>query len=204
MLARRIDIYAKTRKANGQIQILDMCTGSGCIALNLAASLRTTNVRILGLDHSQKAVNLALQNRKRTAEVISSEVELEFSKADLFCLDAEQYIEEAEVIAMNPPYILQEETASISLSVRRYEPRDALVPSRENNAGEIFYERILKVLKSPKRRAQLLAFEIGTESQAIRVRDMIIAKLGWQCEIIKDAAGQHRSVFAESLDYSSS
>lgn len=196
LFAERIDQFVDSRANDNELKVLDLCTGSACIALNIASLLHTRNIKILGLDVSLKAVNLANRNLRRNKHLLPAEIELEFGAVDIFFKEAEQHILEADVITMNPPYILQEDEQQISLSTRRYEPRSALVPSEAAGSGELFYARVIEILTNKHCRVHLLAFEIGSASQAERVKKMISNRLGWQSTIMQDSAGKSRCVLA--------
>lgn len=195
-LAEEINRYSKLGRTTKPMKVLDLCSGSGCIALNIASLLQSKDIDILGLDISNRAVDLANANLKRNIDLVSDGVQVAFQKMDVLAPEAERHILAADVIAMNPPYILQEEEHHISLSARRYEPRSALVPSESSGAGELFYRSVLTVLKNNPHSAKLLAFEIGSASQSERVRNMIIDHLGWTVEIKQDSAARDRSIFA--------
>lgn len=181
---------------NKVLKILDLCTGSGCVALNIANGLGERKARISGLDIAGPAIELSRKNLEKNKALLSDNVEVNFVKTDLFDDAIRKTIRNADVITMNPPYILQEEAQLISLSTRRYEPHTALIPG-PIGSGEIFYERVIDILDC-RPQDTMLAFEIGSKDQADRVAHMIHSKLGWHVDIWQDSAGKARCVFARS------
>jgi release factor glutamine methyltransferase len=127
------ELLLKLKKlTNKKITILDMCTGSGCIALSLAHAL--PQARVYALDISSKACALAQENSQ--ANVIEN---ILIQQSDLFTnLDHGITF---DLIVTNPPYISTYEWLSLDPSVKKWEDYKALVS--ENNGLEII-EKILK------------------------------------------------------------
>lgn len=128
--------------------ILDIGTGSGCIAVSLAKSI--PNVSITAVDISEKAIEAAKQN------ALSNKVKINFLVSDLFGsnkLRAGNY----ELIVSNPPYIPGAEIASLQPEVRR-EPRIALDGGSD---GLDFYRRITKSAPAYLKERGFLIIEIG-------------------------------------------
>ena len=97
-------------------RILDMCTGSGCIAVSVAKALRGKNVVVSAADLSDAAIMLAQENAKL------NDVTVHFVQSDLFTNVRGRY----NIIVCNPPYIKTGEIPFIQKEVREYEPRVAL------------------------------------------------------------------------------
>lgn len=165
-------------------RILDIGTGSGCIPLALAASLRQyDNVHAVGVDVADSAVELARENVVRCG----FEKLVTIGKADLFANDfasvANGLASDGEfdvgagsgsgggaydIIISNPPYITREAYKSLASSVKDWEDRGALVGEVQNDASEaddglIFYRRIVSLLPS------LLARPVSTSTAAVSV-----------------------------------
>lgn len=170
-----------------QIKIVDICTGSGCIALLLACLLPKESASIQGVDISPDAISLAQRNKADNRNWLANEVE--FSIGDLFSECISTTINLADVIVSNPPYVSAEDQQSISLSTRRFEPKIALIAE---NGGDAFYVRILDLLEK-QCQAKWLVLEVGSQLQANRVEGMMLQR-GWRTEIWRDGAGVQRCV----------
>lgn len=105
-----------------KIFILDLASGSGCIALALAKAF--PEARILGTDISERAIDLAKKNAKHNK--ISN---VEFLKSDLYTSIPQNY--KFDLIVSNPPYIAPSEWDSLSPMVRKWEDKKALVANQE-------------------------------------------------------------------------
>lgn len=114
---------------NEPLRILDLCTGTGCIALALAHALPQATV--VGVDIDPQAVALAEKNKKHSA--LSN---VTFYQSDLFsALKGMQF----DLIISNPPYITHEEYATLEPDVKQWESINALVA---HSGGLDFYQRI--------------------------------------------------------------
>lgn len=196
MLAARIN-HGRADRSDEALSILDLCSGSGCVALNLANLIAHGESIITGVDISQTAIELCRENRRRNGPLFSSWASIDFVQADLWSDRVDSLISKADVICMNPPYIPRQEEQQISLSARRYEPRLALVPGTSDDSGDIFYERVIQVLKDAQvEKSQILVFECGSHAQAIRIGTIMRRSLGCDPSIWKDSGGRTRCLFA--------
>lgn len=203
-------------------RILDIGTGSGCIPLALAASLKQYDtVRAVGVDVADSAVELARENVVRCGldKVVS------IGKADLFANNFAKIVnglgrsgeaDEAgggayDIVISNPPYITRDAYKSLTASVKDWEDRGALVGESLDDTtnlddGMIFYRRIIGLLPS------LLAtpittscssgfpsvvFEVG-EAQAEKVR-LLLEEAGFRGEIMLDQWGIERVVVGTAV-----
>ena len=213
---------SRTIKRQRKFRILDIGTGSGCIALGLTRSLLNarsgTTVETIGIDQSEEAVELARENTERC----SLENEVRIEKMDLFddefVDEVMKYQEEGEeeeggkgfdLIVSNPPYITREEFEGLDKSVKNWEDRKALVgespltTTREDKGmddGLIFYRRITSLLPSLLRDSltnseggPAVAFEVG-KGQAREVGGLL-RREGFKSEIVSDPWGVERAVF---------
>ena len=172
------------------LNIVDFCTGTGCIPLQLFASLSPgfDSLAIFGVDISPKAVNLARENVKHNTRAGSLPLpregqHLEFVEGDVFRdEDLKPLLDRRwDLLISNPPYIEEDVwdhgRGQLGYSVRKYEPRLALVPDESLRLAEgwrredVFYSRLLDVAMLVKTRALLL--EVGDESQACRVLSLL-------------------------------
>ncbi|MFC4632455.1 N5-glutamine methyltransferase family protein [Dokdonia ponticola] len=110
--------------------ILDIGTGSGCIAVSLAKHL--VNAKVAGYDISQGALETATQN------AIANEVEVTFTQVDI--LQTEKLASSFDVIVSNPPYVRELEKQEIQSNVLDHEPHTALFVS--NTDPLLFYRKI--------------------------------------------------------------
>jgi release factor glutamine methyltransferase len=130
----------------GAASILDIGTGSGCIAISLKKLLPNANVK--GLDVSAKAIATATENAK------TNQVEADFSVLDIL---ENEIVESYQVIVSNPPYIGYEEKNMMSPNVLNYEPSIALF----SEDPLLFYRVIAQKAKSSLVKGGKLFFEIN-------------------------------------------
>lgn len=165
-------------------QILDMCTGSGCILLSLLLEL--PQALGTGVDVSEEALCVAKENRKRLgleqrAELIQSDL---FS-ADYFRKNSGNDHMEYDMLISNPPYIRTEDIEGLMEEVRFHDPVLAL-DGKEN--GLYFYEKITEQAGTYLKPGGWLMYEIGCD-QGMDVSE-IMKKNGFeQIEIKKTLPG---------------
>ena len=131
------------------LKILDIGTGSGCIAIALAKNL--PNTKVFALDVSDVALKLAKQN------AIANEVELEFIQADI--LDADFNSIQFDIIVSNPPYVRELEKETMSANVLNHEPHLALFVKDDD--ALLFYRKITEVANNILKTEGQLYFEIN-------------------------------------------
>ena len=141
-----VDIVYKKIKGK-KLNILDLCTGSGCIAISLKNKSKDFN--ITGVDISEKALSLAKENAKL------NNTEVEFIKKDI--LKDHKYKKKYDVIISNPPYVKLSEYVSPNT---KYEPQNALYAGSNNL---IFYETIIDYAKDILNDNFIIAFEINNK-----------------------------------------
>lgn len=163
----------------GQVRVLDMCTGSGCILLSV---LRYAGrpVAGIGADISEKALAVASGN----AEALG--IEAEFICGDLF----ENICGVYSMILSNPPYIRTAEIETLQDEVRLHDPREALDGKED---GLYFYRRIVDEARQYLIPGGYLVFEIGYD-QAEDV-SRLMREAGYAgVQVKKDLAGLDRVV----------
>lgn len=142
------------------LKIIDVCTGSGCIALALKKHLPESEVT--AIDISEKALNIARENASKL------NLDITFKKADVLKLEKELEPGVYDIIVSNPPYIPLAEKDHVQKNVWMYEPHLALfVPDEQ---PFIFYEAIARYAK--KFNPVSLYFEINEESGSELARMM--------------------------------
>jgi release factor glutamine methyltransferase len=173
------------------VTIVDVGTGSGCLAVTLATLLK--EARIMADDRSPEALALARGNARK----LGVEDRVEWYEGDLLAPLQDKGIAGAvDVIVSNPPYISEGEWAGLQPEVRLFEPRMALVAGPD---GTEFHERLLREALTYLVPGGLLLMEVG-QGQAPVVR-RIAARLGGYAplRIVEDAAGIERVVIAQRL-----
>ncbi|OXB02071.1 protein-(glutamine-N5) methyltransferase, release factor-specific [Flavobacterium oncorhynchi] len=132
-----------------KIKILDIGTGSGCIAISLAKNL--PNAEVYAIDVSKKALETAKRN------AISNKVEIIFMLKNV--LELEILKSNYDIIVSNPPYVRNLEKEEIKKNVLDYEPHLALFV--EDNDALIFYRKIADLAKKNLLENGQLYFEIN-------------------------------------------
>jgi release factor glutamine methyltransferase len=169
-----------------KLHFLDLCTGSGCIALALKSIFQ--NSTVIGVDESQPALELATENKNRT------KLAVEFYKLNVLRSSDYSFSPASfECWVSNPPYIPEKDRVMMAQNVLNFEPEMALFVTDENPL--IFYREIaengLIYLKSGGK----LFFEIH-ENLAQETCELL-QKLGYQSvEIKKDLQGKDRMIGA--------
>ena len=166
------------KSAENGDKILDMCTGSGCIAVSVAKALQNKEVTVTGADVSDAAIMLAKENAKLNG------VSVNFIQSDLFAGVRGRF----NIIVCNPPYIKSGEIPFIQKEVREHEPRVALDGGED---GLDFYRRIVKDVRSYLVKDGMLIMECG-EGQANDILQ-IFPKREYAI-VLKDLAGVDRFV----------
>lgn len=165
-------------------QILDIGTGSGCIACTLAADIPQAHVT--AYDISNKALTIAQQNAQRI------DVKVKFEQADILTKAYDYSSSDAEsfdVIVSNPPYICRKEALTMEQNVLEHEPDMALfVP---DNDALLFYRAIADFAKKALNRQGYLYFELNPH-YARDTQTMLAAKGFTHSEIRLDQFGKQR------------
>jgi release factor glutamine methyltransferase len=162
--------------------VLDIGTGSGCIAVSLAKFL--PECKVYGLDISSKALQLAKKN------AISCGVSVSFFNLDILNDNlAKSITQKMNVIVSNPPYIPQKDKKIMEPNVLEHEPHIALFVSDENPF--IFYQKIIQEAKNILNKKGLLYFEIH-EEYAEEIKEIALVNGFISVEIRKDLQGKNR------------
>lgn len=163
-------------KKKEPLKVLDICTGSGCIAIALS---KNTRFQCYGIDIEKKALEVAKRNNT------SNQTNVIFKKVDVL---KDDFSTDFDIIVSNPPYVAIGEKVDAST---HFEPSIALYAEKE---GLIFYETILKKIKKmPK----LIAFEIG-ETQGKKIFDLAKSQFPMaNISIETDLCGKERFLFIE-------
>ncbi len=165
------------------LHILDMCTGSGCIAITLALELKDS--KVVAADLSNEALSVAGKNCSRLEAGNVSLVQ-----SDLFEKLADYKNHQFDIIVSNPPYIETDVINTLDAEVRTFEPVMALDGMSD---GLYFYRRITGQAPHFLKNGGCLIYEIGY-NQGEAVRDIMEAAGFENIEVIKDYAGLDRVV----------
>jgi release factor glutamine methyltransferase len=175
-------IVEESRKSKVEsLKILDIGTGSGCIAISLAKNI--PNAEVFAIDLSEKALNMAEKN----AEI--NQVKVDFVLKNI--LETEELGFQLDIIVSNPPYVRNLEKSEIKPNVLEYEPHLALFV--EDTDALIFYRKIAQLAKGNLSEKGKLFFEInqylGKETLEL------LEYLGYKnIEIKKDIYGNDRMI----------
>lgn len=162
--------------------VLDLCTGSGCILISTAVLGKTGTA--VGCDISHEALEVAKKNSAKNAADVS------FYEGDLFEALPAGLKGSFDIITANPPYIRTEDIAGLMPEVRDHEPVGALDGGED---GLIFYRRIADEACGWLKKDGRIYMEIGYD-QAEDVLGIFTAKGYKDIEVVKDLAGLDRVV----------
>ena len=185
-LCQWIEEEVSSLEADERKQILDICTGSGCIAITLG--LNIPNSEVTGWDISEDALRIAQGN----VEMLKAgNVRIEYQDALMLPKAAEA----ADIIVSNPPYICEKEKADMEKNVLEHEPSIALfVPDEEPLK---FYRAIAEYASSALKSEGALYFEINPIYEK-ETREML-EELGFKdIETKEDAFGKKRMMKAKN------
>ena len=175
-------ILASNKETNKKIKVLDIGTGSGCIAISLAKNL--PNAQVFALDVSEKAIEVAQKNAK------FNDVFITFLHQNI--LETDDLNQQFDIIVSNPPYVRNLEKSEINKNVLDYEPHLALFV--EDNDALLFYKKIAKLAKKNLNQNGQLFFEINQYLAKETVE--LIKDLGFKnIKLHQDIYGNDRMIF---------
>jgi release factor glutamine methyltransferase len=178
-----VDWILKDNKGLENLKILDIGTGSGCIAISLAKNL--PDCKIFGLDISTEAIKIAKSN----AEL--NNVNIEFINKDILTLN--NFEDKFDVIVSNPPYVRELEKKEIKKNVLDNEPNLALFV--KDSKPLIFYNSISDFAKKNLKKDGLLYFEIN-QYLGPQTKELLIDKGFKTIELKKDLNKNDRMIKA--------
>ena len=164
------------KEGNKPLEVLDLCTGSGCIAITL--KLEAPAYTVTASDISEKALETAEKN----AEKLGAEVA--FVKSDLFSAIPGTF----DLVVSNPPYITEEEIGKLEPEVRDFEPFAALSGGPD---GLDFYKRIAEEAGTHLKKGGRIYLEIGYD-QGTSVKELFENKGFTDGHLIRDLSGKDR------------
>jgi release factor glutamine methyltransferase len=186
-----VEYVTQRIRADQPATIVDVCTGSGCIAVAIAR-LRP-HARVIATDLSGPALNVARQNAIR----LGVSERITWLEGDLLGPLAEQELEgQVDVIVSNPPYIPELDWATLQPEVKLFEPRSALVAGPQ---GTELHERLLREASRYFSPGGAVIMEIGT-GQARAMRRVVEQTPGYRFHrLVLDEAGLERVVIVERV-----
>lgn len=175
----------KKRLIKGQ-KVLDIGTGSGCIAIALASAC--PEARITGIDIAPEALSIAALNAKQ------NNVHVEFQQRDILHFEAEPW-PVFDLIVSNPPYVKEDEKKDMHPRVLDYEPHRALfVP---DNDPLLFYRRIAEFGLTHLAGSGYLYFEIN-EALGTETSQMLENYHYREIKILQDIYGKNRFIVSQA------
>lgn len=176
LLVEQVVSYIK----DNNVKVLDMCTGSGCIAVSV--DRMCANADVTAVDISEKALKVAGENN------IRNEGRVTFVQSDLF----ENIHETYDIIVSNPPYIPTSDIETLMEEVREHEPRLALDGSTD---GLKFYREICTNAVNYLNENGKIFLEIGYD-QGRTVPELLRENGFTDIQVLKDLSGNDRMVIA--------
>ena len=178
-LIYRVIEYVRATKKDS-IKILDLCTGSGIIAITLKKELELKSIELIASDISEEALEVAKEN----AELNNADIK--FIQSDVF----NDIDEKFDIIVSNPPYIDRKDEITMKTNVLNYDPHLALFAEEE---GMYFYRKIVEEAKNYLNDSGVIFFEIGHDQ---REKITKLADVNdYHAEVYKDLNGRDRMTF---------
>ena len=171
--------YVKASNKNN-FKILDLCTGSGIIAITLKKELSQFSIDVVASDISEEAIKVSKENAQ------SHDATIKFIQSDIFDNIADKF----DIIVSNPPYIDRKDEVTMQDNVLKYDPHLALFAEEE---GMYFYRKIIEQANDYLNENGVIFFEIGYDQKdkIIKLADLN----GYSAEVYKDINGRDRMAF---------
>ena len=182
---RLIDIVIDKSKLVESPDIIDVGTGSGCIASTLALEISKSNV--LGIDISLDAIKIAEENKSRlnVKNVFFHEMNILIDVPFKNC----------DFLISNPPYVSQNEMKYLPKEIKNFEPHIALTDSDD---GLIFYHRLGEIGKDILKLNGWIILEVGRREHSSKVYSIFKNLHYRNLELIKDFNGDNRVLIAQA------
>lgn len=173
--------YLDSLQNKAELKILDLCSGSGILAISLKK--RYENAQVTAVELSDKALAYLAKNAKENKADIS------IIHGDIFDCVTDFPDNEFDLIISNPPYVTDEDMANLQSEVR-YEPELALKGGKD---GCDFYRRIIPLYTPKLKKGGMLAFEYDA-SQAETIEDLMREAGYDSITVFDDLGGVHRAI----------
>ncbi len=176
------------QSAGGPVTIIDLCAGSGCIAVSLAKS--TAGARIFATDTSVRALAVARANARKHGVADH----IRFLEGDLFMPLSELDLHGiTDIIVSNPPYVRSGDLPALQPEVRDFEPELALIAGPE---GTEIHQRIIDQAPKFLKKHGALIMEMGQGQADVLIRTVKDSGQYDSPDILKDLAGIERVIAA--------
>jgi release factor glutamine methyltransferase len=176
---------------NKAVRIIDLCTGSGCIAVSLAKEL--ANAHIIATDASEKALAVARENTRDHGVADR----IRYLEGDLFEPLKELDIRgQIDIIVSNPPYVRESDLPALQSEVKDHEPLMALVAGPE---GTEIAQRIIRHATEYLKKNGALIMEMGLGQSGELTRMTEATGAYGKPGVLKDLAGIERVIVARKL-----
>ena len=175
-------LWSTKSLTNGD-KVIDLCTGSGCIAL--ALKINNPSISVKGIDKSERAILLAKKNSKNL------NIDIEWVTADIIDFHEEKC--SLDLVISNPPYIHPSEIKSIQPRVINYEPKLALFTP--NDDPIYYYKHCINFANNALKKGGKLFFELNPNYYK-KVENQVLRSNFSEVEIKKDFMGKKRMLSA--------
>lgn len=166
------------------LKILDLCTGSGIIAITLRKELENMSLEVVASDISEEALKVAKEN------AILNDGEVKFIQSDIF----ENINNKYDIIVSNPPYIAYDDKVTMEDNVLNYDPHLALFAEE---GGMYFYRIIVENAKHYLKEDGVIFFEIGYDQKEKMLE--LANRNGFIAKVYKDLNGRDRMAFLKRM-----
>jgi len=189
VLVEQVIYYAKEHFSGRPLRILDIGTGSGCIAVSLAALLE--NASIIAFDKSSDAVEVARINAQKNGV----EKKIALSVQDVFEISGADFSSKFHLVVSNPPYVSKMEFQELQPEIKKFEPSFAVT---DDDDGLNFYRKIADIGRSLLEAEGAIIVE-HAYNQLVSARKIFV-DAGWgNIRPIGDYGGNHRCLVASKF-----
>jgi len=171
-----------SHKSSHSLKLLDIGTGSGCIAISLKKKL--PEIDVYAIDVSEEALEVAREN------ALSMDIKLRFELLDILDVTSRASLPVFDIIVSNPPYVIPADKEKMLPNVSEHEPPLALFVE---NDPLVFYKEIIAFSKDHLNTGGNLFFECN-ESNAKKVEDLMHQSGFKDIELRKDMQGKDRMI----------
>jgi release factor glutamine methyltransferase len=195
-MAEQVIKAVKRQQTEGSsTKILDICTGSGCLALAVArefpdGTMCGTDISEIALDYAHLNAEI---NRIRNVSFLKGSLFQPFEEMGNIPCQPVQF----DFIISNPPYIQRDEIKELQPEVKNWEPVVALDGGQD---GLDFFRELIPASKRFLNRNGIIMFELG-EKQSDRVADLLVSEGFHEVETVEDYAGIERFIKARCRKY---
>ena len=178
-----VDLIIADHDKLENLTVLDIGTGSGCIAISLAKNLR--NAKLSAIDINKNAINLAKSNS------LVNNVQISYNQYNILEWEDNNKYPKFDIIVSNPPYVMVSEKKLMQKNVLDFEPELALFV--DDNNPLVFYKKITEFSLKHLNEKGKLYFEIN-EQFGLETKEFMEFCKFKNVEIIKDINGKDRIV----------